>query len=89
MVKSLLGQLYNGSIQPAEKCYPQNEAHKKLIDACIQKHRAFRESLSPELLEAYEDVEDANLALAYENNKIDFVDGFCLGARMMMEILAE
>lgn len=88
-MESLLEQLYDGNIQPAEKCYPQNEAHGKQINACLEKHRAFRDLLSPELLEAYDDVEDANLALAYENNRIDFIDGFRLGARMMLEILAE
>lgn len=88
-MKGLLEQLYDGSIQPAEKRYPQNEAHKKMVDSYRNKNRAFRDSLPPELLAAYDNVEEASLALAYENNKIDFVDGFRLGARLMMEILAE
>ena len=86
-MESLLEQLYDGNIRPAEKHYPQNKTHKKLIDACLEKNQAFRDSLPPELLRVYDDVEDANLALAYENNRLDFVDGFRLGARIMIQIL--
>lgn len=86
-MKSILGQIYCGGVQPLEKPYPRNGAHQKLMDASREKYSAFRELLQSELLRAVNEVEDAELALIFENGKYDFMDGFRLRAQVMLEVL--
>lgn len=86
-MESILGQLYMGNIQPAERSYSRGRVRKKLADEFLEKQTAFRAMLSPELLALSEEVSDANYAVIGEDYKTSFIDGFRLGALTMLEVL--
>ncbi len=85
--KKILRELYNGNIAPQSKPIPKDSKYREiqtkvsdLEDAINQKLTAEDKKLFDELLSACSDLSTAN-------GEDCFIEGFRLGARMILEIL--
>ena len=88
-VKSVLEQLYDGEIFPAEQYVPRSEEYRKIHQRNYSRYEDFIELLSklkPPLDKRFIEIMDEQLdVIPYEFSEI-FIDGFRLGAKMMAEV---
>ena len=89
MQKSILEQLFNGELHPAEQCAPKSEEYKKALlgyreikKKLVKTFDGKQHAMSETLCECYYKI------VGMENAAI-FAEGFKLGARMMLETLAD
>lgn len=88
-MKSLLLQLYDGEVFPAEQYTPKTEEYRKLRQEHYKHYEDFVKQLKvlePPLDKRFVEIMDEQLdTLPLEMSEM-FIDGFRLGARMMIEI---
>lgn len=88
-MKSILSELYNGNIFPAEQYAPRSEEYRQIHQKNYQHYEDFIETLSkanPPLDKRFIEIMDEQLdIIPYEFSEI-FIDGFRLGARIMIDI---
>lgn len=89
MTKCMLRELWNGNIAPVDKPVEPGSKYASLIDRLIEQEEWVRELLQDDAKRAFERYCDNQYDLAAVCAEDGFVDGFCLGARMMMEVLCE
>lgn len=88
-MKSLLLQLYGGEIFPAEQYTPKTEEYRKLRREHCKHYEDFIKQLKvldPPLDKRFIEIMDEQLDVFPLEMSEMFIDGFCLGARMMIEI---
>ena len=89
-MESILQQLYEGKLSPLENYRPRIEAHKEARRKNLEAREDFKRELreaDPALYEKFLRVVEAEGdCLAFETCEM-FMDGFKLGAGMMLEIL--
>ena len=88
-MRTILKQLYDGDIFPAEQFYPKEEEYKALRKKHFTHYDDFRkkvEALSPELSQEFVQIMDEQLDTVPLEFSEMFIDGFRLGARMVIEI---
>ena len=85
MAKTLLQQLYNGEIYPAEQIVPKNPRYRELCRQLGEEKQHLREQLSASDRERFDAME--NLSQEIENlySYEDFSCGFRLGAGLVIE----
>lgn len=86
IVKKILEQLYNGNLYPFEKFQPAIEQFKIENDNAFQAYSAFLEKLPEELKEEFQNLMDSHINLLSLELEQNFIEGFCIGARMMTEV---
>ena len=87
MKEKTLLDLYYGRIAPAEQYQPLIEEYSVLRKKQYRHYNEFIEKLSSPLNKEFEIIMDEQLdTLPYDFSQT-FIDGFRLGAKMMMEIL--
>ena len=88
-MKSILSDLYNGNIFPAEQYATRSEEYRQIYQKNYQHYEDFIETLSktnPPLEKRFIEIMDEQLdVIPYEFSEM-FIDGFRLGARIMMDI---
>lgn len=89
---TVLQQLYDGKIFPAEQYRPLLEEYRKLRQAHYKHYEEFileLKKLDNSLSKRFIDIMDEQLdTFPYDTSSM-FIDGFRLGARMMIEIFEE
>ncbi|MCR1842958.1 DUF6809 family protein [Murimonas intestini] len=88
-MKSILLRLYDGEICPAEQFGLKTEEYRSMRQAQYQHYEDFIEklkSLAPPLHEKFIDIMDEQLDTVPLELSGSFLDGFRLGARMMIEV---
>lgn len=85
MAKTLLQQLYDGEIYPAEQIVPKNPQYRELCRKLGEEKQYLRERLSASDRERFDEME--NLTQEIENlyGYEDFSCGLWLGAGLMIE----
>nr|WP_300826088.1 DUF6809 family protein [uncultured Schaedlerella sp.] len=88
-MKNILSELYEGKIFPAEQYSPRSEEYRKIYQEHYQHYDDFIETLSkvnPPLDKKFIEIMDEQLdVIPYEFSEM-FIDGFRLGARIMIDI---
>lgn len=88
-MRTILEQLYNGEIFPAEQYVPRGEGYRKIHQENYEHYKDFIELLSklnPPLDKRFIEIMDEQLdAIPYEFSEM-FIDGFRLGVRIMAEV---
>lgn len=91
-MKNILSLLYQGKISPIEQYAPKSEEYRKAHQAHLHHYDDFIEtlaSLNPPLDKRFVEImEEQSALIPYEFSEM-FIDGFRMGAKMMMEILKE
>lgn len=87
--KSILLRLYDGEIRPGEQYVPTMQAYRKWVEEYCRQQAAFGaklRALDPALQKEFMDIMDRQTdAEPYRLSEM-FIDGFCLGARLMTEV---
>ena len=88
-MKSILSELYEGKIFPAEQYSPRSEEYRQIHQSHYKHYENFIETLSklePPLDKQFIKIMDEQLdVIPYEFSEM-FIDGFRLGARIMIDI---
>ena len=88
-MKSILSELYEGKIFPAEQYSPRSEEYRKIHQRNYHHYDSFIETLrklEPPLDKQFIKIMDEQLdVIPFEFSEM-FIDGFKLGAKMMAEV---
>ncbi|MCI9082960.1 MAG: hypothetical protein HFI70_11855 [Lachnospiraceae bacterium] len=90
-MSTILQQLYSGKICPAEQYRPLQESYRKMRSEHCSHYTDFikrLEQLDPPLDKRFIEIMDEQLDTIPLDFSSMFIDGFCLGAQMMIEILS-
>ncbi len=91
-MKKVLRALYDGKICPAEQYYPTFEQTKEIRQRQLLHYHSFKQKLNEldaDLTKQFEQIMDEQLdTVPFEYSEM-FIDGFRLGARVMMEVFTE
>ncbi len=87
MAKTLLQQLYDGEIYPAEQINPKQPEYKELLRKLGVEKEYLREKLPESDRERLDEIGNMYLEIASLCGYEDFVYGFRLGAGLMVEAL--
>lgn len=89
---TILQQLYNGEICPAEQYHPMMEKYQEMREKQFRHYDDFvktLEQLQPPLHERFIKIMDEQLdTVPYEMSEM-FIDGLRLGARMVIEVFED
>lgn len=89
-MKSILRQLYDGELYPAEQLCSQLEEYREKRGHYSSNYDNFLQKLSsmnPQLGEQFSQIMEEQMELIpYEGSEL-FINGFRMGAKMMLEIL--
>lgn len=89
-MKTILQQLYDGNLCPVEHFRPKIEEYQALQRKHYRRYKKFNKKLkklSPTLHEQFVMVIEEQLTEISSETYDAFIDGFKLGAKMMMEVL--
>ena len=86
---SILEELYNGNICPADKYMKRGSEYYEISRFLANKEDVFLENLTQEQKALYEEILDKRTDQENIYTKEIFVEGFRLGAQIMLEILTE
>lgn len=91
-MKSILSELYEGKIFPAEQYSPTSEEYRKIRQRYYRHYEDFIETLSkinPPLDKRFIEIMDEQLDVIPCEFSAMFIDGFRLGARIMLDIFQD
>ncbi len=90
-MSSILEQLYSGSLCPEAKNRPEQEAYRQMRQTGRRHYEGFCKALDavePSLRKQFEQILDDQYALLPFEYAQTFIDGFFLGAGLMIEVAA-
>lgn len=84
---TILEGIYNGKIIPSEQFVKEGGEYDRLMEQYSEQVKRLTELLDSEGRELLEEMQEAGMAMERISDKENFIEGFCLGARTMLEIL--
>ena len=84
---SVLSDLWYGNIEPQDRKIPRDKEYKQLLNKICKYEEQFRGIFSPEQQKDFEDYENATISVTAISEEASFVEGFRLGAKIMLEVL--
>ena len=84
-----LDKFWKGDIAPGEGRYHPNREYAKAMQALERCDDALKARLSAEDYQIFREYAEASLAVGYTESFDNFIEGFRMGARMMMDVLSE
>ena len=88
MSKTLLQQLYDGEIYPAEQINPQNPEYREVCRKLGAEREYFRQKFSESEQKRFDGMDDMYHTMMTIYGYEDFTYGFRLGAGLMAEALS-
>lgn len=89
-MRSILEQLYYGKIFPAEQFHPVQSNYRKIQKEASQRYEDFArelEKLDPDLGTRFTQIMDEHSRIFSMECTSNYIDGFRLGAQIMIEVL--
>ena len=83
----VINELWYGNIEPQGRSIPRNKEYKQLLKKICDYEEQFRGIFSPEQQKDFEDYENATISVTAISEEASFVEGFRLGAKMILEVL--
>lgn len=84
---SILEDLYYGNISPSSKYVKKDSEYQKLNKELIENSDRLTALLNDEEREIYKRIEDIFYELVYICEKEYYLDGFCTGAKMIVDAI--
>lgn len=85
-MKRILEQLYNGDLYPYSKFQTTIQEYRENREKAFASYTVFLEKLPSELKKEFNELIDEHLDLLPLEMEQNFLDGFCIGIRMMAEV---
>ena len=79
--------LWNGNMAPCEHCGAHDSEVNHLIGLMERNREALREGLTAAQMEIFQKYIDCSEEYLLRMLELAFCDGFCLGGKMVMEII--
>lgn len=83
----ILEDLYYGNLFPHEKCAKLDDEMKELLDLLNRNEEKLLATLSDEQKETFEKYKDCNQEISEICERNAFLNGFRLGARIIIEVV--
>lgn len=83
---SIIADLYNGNVEPANRYIKEGSAYDKLNTQLLENIDLLMPMLSEQAKEIYEKIEQKTVNMMSISMQESFIDGFRLGAKIMREI---
>ena len=83
---NILEELWYGRINPSQRTQPDDKSASKLTEYIVEKEDELAPLLSDEAKEILDQMREMQLDLSVANEKKAFISGFCLGARIVIEV---
>ena len=84
---TILEELYNGNVVPWEKFAKKDGEYARLLNELAECSDQLSTLLDDTSKELWNKIMDTDHAMELISEKESFIDGFCLGARLMAEVL--
>ena len=84
---NILEELWYGRINPSQRMQPDDKSASKLTEQIVEKEDELAPLLSDETKEILDQMREKQLDLSIANEKKAFISGFCLGAKLMLEVM--
>ena len=85
----ILEEFWYGRINPSQRTQPDDKSASELTEQIVEKEDELAALLSDEAKEILDQMRDKQLDLSTSNERKAFISGFRLGARIMLEVMAE
>ncbi len=89
MEKSIIADIYNGNINPYVKVTANETAYNEAMGVLTENEDKLNAVLSDSDREVFKKFADTQIDINSLTNTDKFVAGFKIGARVMMEVLAD
>lgn len=86
---SVLDELYEGNIYPAEIEHNKNSQYSEIKKIYLEDSKQLQVLLNSQEKEIYEKTLESLFSLNYLSEKENFIRGFRLGAKLMLDVLKE
>ena len=86
-IMKIFEELWYGRINPSQQTKPDDKFASELTDQIVEKEDELAPLLSDEAKEILDQMREKQLDLSVANEKKAFISGFCLGARIMLEVM--
>ena len=83
----VISELWYGNIEPQDRTIPHDKEYKQLLKRICDYEEQFRGIFSPEQQKDFEDYENATISVTAISEEASVVEGFRLGAKMILEVL--
>lgn len=84
---SMIRELFNGYLQPADSIGTDSEIYQSARDEAYVMYQKFLSKLEPGMLPEYENLMDKQLGLVAVSAEEGFTKGFAMGVQLIMEIM--
>ena len=81
-----LENLYYGNIRPYERTTVKGSETERMIHSLAEIGDELISELSPKQIRLFEKFKEAQMKLALKTEAESYIDGFCLGVKMMKDI---
>lgn len=88
-MKSILEELWFGNVCPDVMMGKMNEEEKELAEYITVHHEKLNSILNDEQKEVFNKYVDCQEEYSFHSDKEIFIYGFCLGARIVFEIMSK
>ena len=89
MKKSLLVELYNGNLAPADKGYLNNPEVLQLMNIAADSEDKLSGMLEGEAKDLFDSYSEALDQIQANTNLDRFIDGFCIGMKLAIGVLSD
>ena len=86
---SILEELWYGRINPSQWTQPDDKSSSELTEHIVEKEDELAPLLSDKAKEILDQMREKQLDLSVANEKKAFISGFCLGARIIIEVTSK
>ncbi len=88
-IMSALENLYYGDIKPCALSINQNATFKELLKTITASEKSLIEQFTDEERDLYDQLKNCDIRISDITQRDMFIQGFKLGARLMLEIMLE
>ena len=85
-MRDILAELFAGNVNPVDKTFLQNGEYAKVASVLTNTAGKLEKALSEDRLAAFHEYADARSDAEFISNREFFIDGFRLGAQIMLAV---
>lgn len=85
---NIIEEMYNGDLFPIRMYSHNSNEYRKAMDDLVSAEKELLNTY-PQIKELFDKYQDAQIALISINNRQEFVSGFRIGAKMMIELIKD
>ena len=85
---NIIEEMYNGDLFPVGTYSHESKEYKNAIDALVAAEAELLKTY-PQIKEVFDRYQSAQIELISVNNRQEFVNGFRIGAQMVMEMISK